>query len=279
MSYDLMFAAGPGRKIQKKAFKAYFQDRPNYQAGQGQALYQNEDTGVYFLFDEPEDGVVAFNLNYLRPHVFGLEAAPELEQFAQAFGARVADPQGEMDETGAFSRDAFLRGWNAGNAFAFRAMLEHQTEPVHTWPSERIQKVWEWNYGRRAQQEQMGDDVFVPGVFPFEMAGELLSMAIWPPNCPILLPAVDAVLVPVTPDDPECQDLALARWDELSGIVIPYRTPSAGAGLAAYRLAFPEWPSDLAAFLGKSRTPVETLTGIGLDQVLDREMVEEAGPS
>ncbi len=274
-----MFVGEPGRKIQKKAFKAYFQDRPNYQAGKGQAIYQNEDTGVYFMFDEPEDGVVAFNLNYFRPHVFGLEAAPELEQFAGAFGAAVADPQGEMEEAGAFSREAFLRGWNAGNAFAYRAMLKEQTEPIHAWPSERIQQVWEWNYARRAQQAQWGEDVFVPAVFPVEMEGELLSVAIWPPNCPILLPAVDAVLVPVTPEAPENEDLALARWDELCRIVIPYRIELAGVGLAAYRLAFPEWPSEIAAFLGSSRTKVEHLTGIGLDEVLDRELVEQASRS
>src|SRR3954451_15768766 len=97
MSYDLFFEAGAGRKLEKKTFAAHFKSRPNYQVENGQAVYQNEDTGVYFIFDEPDDGVMAFNLNLYRPHVFGLEAAVELEAFSKAFAAAVTDPQGAME--------------------------------------------------------------------------------------------------------------------------------------------------------------------------------------
>jgi hypothetical protein len=276
MSYDLMFTAGSGEEIEKKAFRAYFKNRANYQAGEGQAVYQNEDTGVYFIFDEPEDGVVAFNLNYFRPHVFGLEAARELEQFAEAFGATVGDPQDEMGEDGVFTREGFLRGWNGGNAFAYRSMLKDQTEPVHTWPSQRLREVWEWNYARRSQQEQIGEDVFVPAIFAIEIDGALLSVAIWPPDCPILLPTVDAVLVPVNQSEPESEDMALVRWNELLPIVGPYQEQREGVGLVAYRLAFEQWPPDLARFLGQPRTSVENLNGVGMDQILDEELVEQA---
>jgi len=274
-----MFAAGPGKKIEKKAFRAYFHDRANYQAGQGQALYQNEDTGVYFIFDEPEDGAVAFNLNYFRPHVFGLEAAPELEQFAQAFGATVTDPQDEMGEEGVFTREGFLRGWDAGNAFAYRSMLKEQDDPVYTWPSERIQQVWEWNYARRSEQERLGEDLFVPAIFAVEINSELLSVAIWPPDCPILLPAVDAVLVPVAQSGTESEDTALVRSDELLPLLSPYQEQREGVGVVAYRLAFEQWPPDLADFLGRARTKVENLNGIAMDQILDRELVQQAGNS
>ena len=275
MSYDLMFMAASGKGIDKKGFWKYFKDRTHYQAAEGQVMYQNEDTGVYFIFDEPDEGVVAFNLNYFRPHVFGLEAASELEQFAQAFGATVGDPQGEMSEGGVFTRVEFLRGWNAGNAFAYRAMLKERAEPVSTWPSERIRQVWEWNYSRGLVQEQLGENIFVPAIFAVEV-DQLLAVAIWPPGCPILLPTVDAVLVPVNQDDEESQDLALVRWDELLPIVRPYEEKQEGGGLGRYRLAFDQWPSDLASFLGQPRTKVENLNGIGLDQILDQEMVEQA---
>ena len=84
MSYDLYFEAGAGKKLDAKSFGAYFRARRHYQVENGQAVYQNEDTGVYFIFDEPQEGVVAFNLNFLRPHVFALEAAGELEKLADA---------------------------------------------------------------------------------------------------------------------------------------------------------------------------------------------------
>jgi len=56
MSYDLFFEAGPGKKLDRKSFQAHFKSRANYQVGNGQAIYRNEDTGVYFIFDEPGRG-------------------------------------------------------------------------------------------------------------------------------------------------------------------------------------------------------------------------------
>ena len=138
MSYDLFLSAGPGKKLSKKTFSDYFGQRARYNVGDGQAIYQNEDTGVYFIFDEPEDGIVAFNLNYLRPHVFGLEAALELEQFSEAFAATVGDPQGFMEEGAGFQTELFLQGWNEGNQMAYGPMLKEQSEPIYCWPSQRI---------------------------------------------------------------------------------------------------------------------------------------------
>src|ERR1051325_773576 len=145
MSYDLFFEAGAGKKLDKKTFAAYFKSRANYQVENGQAIYQNEDTGVYFIFDEPEEGVMAFNLNLFRPHVFGREAAGELEAFAKAFSASVNDPQGAME--GEFDREAFIRGWNEANQFGYRAMSKQQEGPIYTWPSKKIREAGEWNYG------------------------------------------------------------------------------------------------------------------------------------
>jgi hypothetical protein len=274
MSYDLMFMAGSGKKIDRKAFRAHFGGRKNYEVGKEQAVYQNEDTGVYFIFDEPEDGVVAFNLNYFRPHVFALEAALELEQFAAALEAVVNDPQGEMEDGGTFSIEGFLRGWTEGNRLAFRAMLKERSEPVHTWPAQRIREVWDWNHARPEMQEQAGESLFVPGIFAVESNGAVLSVAIWPPECTILMPAVDAVLVPVAQSGEPSEEMALVDWAELLPLVQAYQEPS-GEGLARYRLAFEEWPPEIAEFLGKAREPMAEMNGITLDQVLDRELVEE----
>ena len=274
MSYDLMFTSRSEEGINRKAFASYFRGRGNYELGKDQAVYQNEDTGVYFIFDAPEDGVVEFNLNYFRPHVFGLEAAPELEAFAEAMDAAAGDPQGEMPEDGTYSQDAFLKGWNDGNQFAFRAMLKDCSGPVHTWPATKIHSVWEWNYGRRVMQQQEGENVFVPGIFAVEQDGEVLSVAIWPPECAILMPEADAVLVPLAQSGKESENLALVRWDEILPIVELY---AAGTdGQPRYRLAFEQWPPDIAAFLARQRQPMSPINGIGLDQVLDLELVQAA---
>src|SRR5207248_9248706 len=69
---------------------------PNYELNDAQALYSNEDSGVYFAFEflqqdgDDEEGrdtsllPVSFNLNYFRPHAFGLEAEPELSAFVRS---------------------------------------------------------------------------------------------------------------------------------------------------------------------------------------------------
>ena len=40
-------------------------------------------------------------------------------------------------------------------------------------------------------------------------------------------------------------------------------------------MAFDEWPIEIAEFLGQKREATNELNGIALDQVLDRELVEE----
>jgi hypothetical protein len=273
MSYDLYFEAGPGKKLDRKSFTAYFKERPNYQLANGQVLYQNEDTGVYFIFDEPAEGVVAFALNFFRPHTFGLEAGFELEAFAKAFEAEAMDESGEG---GPFDKRAFFKSWHEGNRFGYRAMLaEADGGPVHTWPAKRLREVWEWNYARPAEAARVGEDVFVPGIFAIDVDGEVLSVAIWPPECPILLPAVDGVLVPLAQQGKGTEDLALVRWADVLPVVKPYAEK--GAGLARYRLAFEgEWPAAVAAFLDKRRKAAGELKGVGFDELLDRESVEEA---
>lgn len=276
MSYDLFFTANSGKKIDKKAFAAHFGGRRNYEVNKKQAVYQNEDTGVCFMFDAPEDGAVAFNLNYFRPHVFGLEAAPELEIFATTLGLTPGDPQGEIEDGAPFTREAFLRGWNAGNEFAYRAMLKEQSEPVRTWPARKIEQVWEWNYIRPSEEEErIRDDLFVPGIFAVEINGVVSSVAIWPPQCPILLPAVDAVLVPCEQKE-DNDDTAFVTWDEIAPLLGAYK--ETGSGLTRYRIPFEQWSAELTEFLGQRRERIGELKGVGLDEILDQELVERAGP-
>ena len=272
MSYDLFFEAGAGKTLNKKSFQAHFKSRPNYQLENGQALYQNEDTGVYFIVDEPEEGVVPFNLNLFRPHVFGLEAAIELEAFVKAFAATVTDPQGGMEEK--FSSNEFIRGWNEANEFAYRAMMQQQDAPPHTWPSKKIRDVWEWNYQLAALREKKGEAVFAPTIFAIDMNGQAKAVVIWPPDCAILMPAVDGVMVPLAQSGKQSEELALVPWEEVFPVLRPYL--QSGRGIKRYRMAFEEWPSEVAGFLAKRRKAIPKMKGIGMDEILDREIVERS---
>ena len=270
MSYDLFFEAGPGKTLDRKSFAAWFGARPHYKVGNGQAVYENEDTGVYFIFDEPADGAVALALNLFRPHTFGLEAAMEIEPFAKAFNAAVVDPQ-SGGET--FEREAFLRSYNSANRFACQSMLPEQ-QPVYAWPKRRIRDVWEWNYARPGDEEQEKAGFFWPQISAIDAKGEACSLAIWPPQCAIVLPEVDFVLVPLAQEGKLADELALVPWEEVLPWAKKYREKA--DGIARYRLDNePEqFPDDVMAFLNVKRKKVGKLKGVGLDEILDREVVE-----
>jgi hypothetical protein len=46
-------------------------------------------------------------------------------------------------------------------------------------------------------------------------------------------------------------------------VVAPYQAEA--SGLARYRLAFDQWPEEIAAFLGAIRQPTGQLEGVALD--------------
>ena len=77
-------------------FIRYFAERPNFSMKNGQAWYQNEDTGVYFSFELAEGGDetprcwVQFIINYARPRFFALEALPHVESFVSRFGLSIS---------------------------------------------------------------------------------------------------------------------------------------------------------------------------------------------
>jgi hypothetical protein len=170
LSYDLFILP---HAFDANAIRAHFEARPWYRVEAHQAFYSNEETGVYFAFDilenpeseedsEPRQPHVAFNLNFFRPHTFALEAEPEIAAFLARFPGRTHDPQLMGDEP--YSRDGFLKGWNHGNRAAFSAMAgQGANAPLLADPA-HIESAWRWNYNRRALQEKLGDNVFVPRV-------------------------------------------------------------------------------------------------------------------
>lgn len=212
MSYDLYFLLGDDPAVSKQDFAAFFEARENYAIfgdRDPQASYENEDTGVGFSFEwseaEPDEDVeeflrgphVAFNLNFYRPEFFALEALPELEAFTRAFGGRVHDPQIDGIKNGAFASDGFLSGWRAGNSAAYKVLIPQQDHLPYSVPKLLNESVWRWNYQKKALQQLLGEDSFVPRVFYFSLANEksLKHGVIWPDGIPMVLPPDIDVLV------------------------------------------------------------------------------------
>jgi hypothetical protein len=183
VSYDLYLTPEP---FDADTIKAWFASRRHYNVSDAEAWYANEDTGVYFGFAIASEAPVAFNLNYFRPHIFGLEADAELNAFTQHFKCRLEDPQGGMDT---YSSNGFLDGWNAGNRSAFEIMGSKGEAPLGAEAS-LIEAAWEWNYARAELQRAAGDKVFVPKVCWVQPeAGEApLACVTWTWGIPTVIP-------------------------------------------------------------------------------------------
>ena len=196
MTYDL-FLSSP--KLSPESFARYFAERPHYERA---GWYSNAETGVYFGFEyartAPNEGEgpvsgdhVAFNMNFIRPHTFGLEAEPELSAFVEAFDCVVHDPQPEGMGDGPYSAHGFLRGWNKGNAFGCGAIVAQVgREKFLLADGGLIEHVWRWNLGLRDRQGVFGESRFLPPAHWGKRLGDgaPVAFAVWGEGIPTALP-------------------------------------------------------------------------------------------
>lgn len=271
----------------------YFRSRALYQVADGQAWYSNETTGVYFVFEigpgpdlDPDEKPpaedlepVAFNINYFRPHFFGLEAEPELSAFVERFDLLVSDLQNQGMGDGEYSAAGFLKGWNAGNEFGYRAVLTEQDQSnFHSLPASILESYWRWNYTRDSRQEELGDQLYIPRIFFFEYQGLLRTGIAWADAVPILLPKVDLLVVPRKELAPRrlfrrSEDMVLLDWAEVESIANRYSVVK--DALPAFRLDYSVIPADIADLVRSKKQPRAMPQGIGPDQVMNEEIFQK----
>jgi hypothetical protein len=293
MSYDLYFHRRDGRPIPQVEFEAYFTSRPGFGGDGEPGWYANDDTGVYFQFlyaddrDLDEEGIearpatAAFNINYVRPHIFGLEAEREVTAFVRHFDLTVDDPQVSGMGEGEYSSERFLAGWNAGNEFGYRAMAGRAGASFadYVLPTELIESCWRWNIARGDLQRQFGEDLFVPRILFFAVNGRARSVCVWPDGIATALPRVDYLIV--GRDELAPRRLFSRRKDETlvehsAAEPLLANFPMTDGAVPYRLLRYPVQPPNVVAFV-KSLTPTpDPLTGIRVDNILNAELVEAA---
>ena len=282
MSYDLYFKSRTASQPLHADFAAYFSGRDGYRFQGGQALYSNEDTGVYFNFENNngEDGsaqTIAFNMNYYRPSYFALEAEPEVHAFVRALDLVVSDPQINGMGEGEYNSDLFHSGWRAGNEFGIHAILGHQKKPdiVYSRPMEDLHRIWRWNSGRKQYQSELGDKIFVPRVMFLRTGNEASSAVVWPDGAPTIIPEVEYLIVVRNELAPrrllsKKNDVVFLERGLADKILSRYGSTDA-AGTTA--LTYKERPNEVISFVRSLKTSAEPKQGLAPDQVLDRELV------
>lgn len=288
MSYDLFFTSrNPNSKPDTRAFANYFRQRKNYQVSDQRAVYYNATTGVCFVFhlasvgneDHPDLLPAVFSLNYFRPHIFALEAEPEVMEFVKRFGLLVADPQIGGMEDGNYLSEAFLRGWNEGNEFEYKAMLKQGEKPPLTLPSARIESCWRWNSARDELQEKLGNNIFVPAFSYLNRNGGIVTTIFWSDGTPIAMPEADTILICRKEILPKIikvsQDQVLVPWCEVEPIA---RQFPVAYGTLPYRLLnypYRSVPAPVVSRLVQFRPTTERLEFVEIDSILNSELVDK----
>lgn len=132
MSYDLFFYKLKDCKTTDSDIRNYLGERFQKTENSDQFWYENKETGVYFSFeydkpdpdDEPLEGFEEydstdwmFNINFLRPQFFGLEAFPFVERFINDLDLIVFNPQVGGDETPIkYTHKDLFENWSNINA-------------------------------------------------------------------------------------------------------------------------------------------------------------------
>jgi hypothetical protein len=282
MSYDLNFSFPT--PVARRDVEAWFRKRRNYEVHDS-AVYQNGDTGVYFVFNFENDASqpdvlqrIAFNLNYFRPHVFGLEAEPEVRAFIERFEPQMDDPQSNGMGAGPYSTEGFLAGWNHGNAFGYQSILPQQKsqDGLVALPEAKFEAIWRWNHALPDVQSEFGESVFVPRIMMFKVDGALRSVAVWGDGIPTLLPDVDAVLVyrdelaPKPLFRQKVKDHCLIAPEQLDAVLTPLADE--GYALKVRTPTYIDAPKAVRSFIGKLRKTAARLEGVAMDGVLSEEL-------
>jgi hypothetical protein len=305
MSFDLWLYTRPGAPpIERQAFLDFFQNDPHRVSGDT-VSWSNGETGVSFRLEYEDRSEQAeteeakntpphlfFNMNFFRPHIFGVEAELVLTRLVERFDLTVSDPQGDGMGEGEYSTEGFLRSWNTGNEWACRAMTQMGRTNPFSLPRALNRAYWSWNFSKAEFAQDLWTfediDVFVPRIMFLAHEGRARSFCIFPNLVPTAVPKVDFVLVirdelaePNARDSSETP--ALISWQQLREAARDFKVVPGGPDEETqldYLLLFSAdyhdkdtAPEDLMQFvIGLPDWPGKP-TSITVDQILDAELV------
>lgn len=213
MSFDLYFYKQKKTSLSEFEIANYLSNNlVQVNESNNQWFFENEDTDVYFSIEinEPEDDPetielfenfedfenthFSFNLNFMRPSFFGLEAFQFVEKFIKDLGLFVLNPQEALEIPYIPDKQQLFENWNRTN---LNSSKEHFGEESHYYPLEESNQIWEFNFNRKNIQEEIGDDYFVSRIFFCKTFkdNEIVTLSTWTQHIPNILPKTDYYLL------------------------------------------------------------------------------------
>lgn len=294
MSYDLQFLSKSiNSKPSKENVFAFFENRNYYKISNDQAIYQNEDTGVYFIFEYEQISeeelaenpfLISFTLllNVFRPHIFGHESALEIESFVNHFDLNIQDLQIDGMGVGPFSRECFINSWDNTNKIGYESLLPNENpEDLNILLTAQIHNNWNWNYKKAALQNSLGESIFVPRISFFKINGSLLSTIVWTDNIPAILPIVDGIIAPrmrlkrkklFGSKNP---DFTFLKFNDILPHISNYEKNNFN-GIEGWKLSYSTAPGSLDDYIRNlPEIRKDYLIPVSVDKILNKEIIDQ----
>lgn len=210
MSYDLYFYKQKKKSITEFEIANYLTINLVAENENGnQWFFENKDTEVYFSiekndfgkesksdeeyesFEKFENTNFSFNLNFMRPSFFGLEAFKFIDKFISDLDLFVLNPQLNSETPYKPGRDDLFEDWNLSN---LRISIDQYERFQSSYlPLNKSNESWEYNFNRKRLQDQLGEEYFVPRLFFLKTKGEnkVITFTSWTQHIPTVLPPAD----------------------------------------------------------------------------------------
>jgi hypothetical protein len=210
MSYDLIFYTKRDAILDLNQVFSYLDEKLGIDDNKDrtQWFFQNEETGSYFSIDYSVSSEVdeflfgseytktgfSFNINYLRPEYFGLEAFPYVEDLIVTFNFLVYNPQGN-EELAEFIKGSLFENWKKINRE--NSIENYKRQKLNYLELSKSNYSWSFCVNRVSLQKSLTDDIFVAGIFfnKLRNTNEVLTLSIWPECIPVVLPITDNVFI------------------------------------------------------------------------------------
>ncbi|KAF2335109.1 hypothetical protein [Flavobacterium daemonense] len=202
MSYDLYFFKSKENQITTNEIEDYLSLNLVPEEN-NQWFFQNPDTEVYYSFEKTENKDnfesfetlnISFNLNFLRPSFFGIEAFEFVEKLVLDLDLYVLNPQSENEEPYKPTSTELYENWNKTN---LKVSSVHFHEQSNYLEIEKSNSIWNYNFNRNSIQEKLGDSYFVPKMFFFKTKknNEVITVSSWTEHIPNIIPSADYFLL------------------------------------------------------------------------------------
>jgi hypothetical protein len=208
----------------KSQFTGLLNQIGNMQIENEQAIYQNEDTGVYFIIDfsrkeeAPNNSYFSVIINYVRPTIFALEADLVIQKIIEKIPVEIFNPQIDGIKEGVYSSEAFIRGWNSGNKMSYSTINRKESNDLHFLPTKKINDGWNWNIEREMLQKNLGEIYFVPKIMYCEYDSKIYDVFVHTDSIPTIIPISTGVFIYRDKNGPGLisreKDMCFLRYDD-----------------------------------------------------------------